>query len=151
MDTQPVTAEPSLDQGLAADRYAAGRTEEHLHTAGVTPPSLATLQKIEYQKEVQALLAKIQTTMPSLLPWVETTVISLVNPQWHVQKIDAALEHIFQREPAASPRRAANEVAHYKRIPDEKYNYVWKRAQIVKRRIQKRHERAELADMMEDC
>lgn len=151
MDTQPITAEPSMDPSLAADRYAAGRTEEHQHTADVKQPSLAGLQKIEYQKEVQALLTKIQTLMPSLLPWVETTVISLVNPQWHVGKIDAALEHIFEREPDASPRRAANEVAHYKRIPDEKFNYVWKRAQIVKRRIQKRHERAELADMMEDC
>ncbi len=151
MDTQPITAEPSMDPSLAADRYAAGRTEEHQHTADVKQPSLAGLQKIEYQKEVQALLTKIQTLMPSLLPWVETTVISLVNPQWHVGKIDAALEHIFEREPAASPRRAANEVAHYKRIPDEKFNYVWKRAQLVKKRLQKRHERLELAGLMEDC
>ena len=146
-----VEVEPSMDSTLAADPYAAGRTEEHIHTAGEKVQSLAGLQKIEYMKEVKALLDKIQTAMPSLLPWVETTVIGIVHPRWHVKKIDDELEALYRRVPAASPRRAANEIAHYKRMPKEKFNYVWHRAQVVKKRIQKRQERESLSILTEDC
>ncbi len=143
--------ESSMDPSLAADRYEAGRMEEYLHMAGVKAPSLAGLQKKEYQREVKDLLEKICTKMPSLLPWVEAWVIGVVNPHLRVEKIDAALERVYEREPDATPRRAASEVQFYKRLPEKRFNYVWHRAQVVKKRLQKRKERAELSGLTEDC
>jgi len=139
--------EPSLDQGLAHDRYVAGRVEELEHTSGIAEPNLRGLQKLEYQREVRALVQKIQETMPSLLPWVEGYVIGVVNPSLFEEKIDRALEFIFEREWTATPRRAADEVAHYKRIPKQRFNYIWRRAQVVKKRLMKRKQREEFALM----
>ena len=142
-----VDVEPSMDQGLAADRYAKGRAEELEQTTRVPDPSLQGLQKLEYQREVRDLIQKIQKTMPSLLPWVEAYTIGIVHPGYAVEKIDRALEHIFEREPDATPRRAANEVVHYKRIPQSMLGYVWSRAQVVKLRLYRRKQRAELAQI----
>lgn len=139
--------EPSMDQGLVSDRYVAGRVEELEHTGNVAEPNLRGLQKLEYQREVRELVKKIQQKMPSLLPWIESYVIGVVNPSLFEEKIDLALEHIFNRDWSATPRRAANEVAHYKRIPSQRFNYVWRRAQVVKKRLIKRRQRAEFSSM----
>jgi|LNFM01.1.fsa_nt_gb hypothetical protein len=135
--------EPSLDQGLASDRYLAGRVEELDHTGNVADPNLRGVQKLEYQREVRALVKKIQGKMPSLLPWIENYVIGVIHPEFAVEKIDRALEHIFNREEDATPRRAAGEVMHYKRMPQKMFAYVWRRAQVVKLRLYRRKQRAE--------
>jgi len=145
----PHGTEPSMDQGLAADRYAKGRTDELEHTAGVAEPNLRGIQKLEYQREVRDLIGKLQSAMPSLLPWVEGYVIGIVHPEWAVEKIDQALEHIYERVPDATPRRAANEVVFYKRIKQKMFSYVWSRAQVVKMRVYKRKLRAEIAQIEE--
>ena len=134
--------EPSLDPGLAADPYLAGRVEELEHTGDVADPNLRGLQKLAYQREVRALVQKIQAKMPSLLPWIQGYVIGVLHPGLAVEKIDRALEHIFTREVKATPRRAAAEVMYYKRMPQKMFNYVWRRAQVVKLRLYRRQQRS---------
>lgn len=137
------SAEPSMDPSLAADRYAKGRADEMEHTAGVAEPNLRGLQKLEYQREVRDLIRKLQTAMPSLLPWLEGYVISIVRPEYRQENIDRALEHIFERVPDATPRRAAEEVMYYKRMGRKYRKYVRLRAEVVKMRLYKRKQRAE--------
>jgi hypothetical protein len=139
-----------MDQGLAGDRYAKGRSEEFEHTAGVAAPNLRGLQKLEYQREVRDLIAKLQTAMPSLLPWVEAYVIGVVHPEYAVERMDRALEHIFERVPDATPRRAASELMYYKRIKQKYKKFVQIRAEIVKMRLYKRKQRAEMAQMKDE-
>ena len=137
------SVEPSMDLSLAADPYVKGRAEELEHTAGVAEPNLRGLQKLEYQREVRELIRKLQTAMPSLLPWLEGYVISIVRPEYRQENIDRALEHIFERVPDATPRRAAEEVIYYKRMGRKYRKYVRKRAEVVKMRLYKRKQRAE--------
>lgn len=96
--------------------------------------------------EFGVLMNKIKDEAPDLLPRCYEHLSQYIEDQYRWESLEMRIEEVFRRHPEWTPRRMAEHIRYYQRIPNSMRPLLIKRAQKVKNRLRMRRLRQDDVD-----
>ncbi len=91
--------------------------------------------------EFGVLINKIKDEVPDLLPRCYEHLSQYIEDQYRWDSLEMRIEEVFRKHPDWTPRRMAEHIRYYHRMPHYMRSLLIKRAQKVKNRLRMRKQR----------
>ncbi|GJL53076.1 MAG: hypothetical protein NPIRA02_02080 [Nitrospirales bacterium] len=91
--------------------------------------------------EFGVLINKIKAEAPDLLPRCNEHLSLYIEEQYRWESLEMRIEEVFVRHPEWTPRKMAEHIRYYQRMPNSMRPLIVKRAQKVKNRLRMRKQR----------
>ncbi len=112
------------------------------------PPEISGIAEA-FWDEFGVLVNKIKDEVPDLLPRCYEHLSQYIEDQYRWESLEMRIEEVFRKHPEWTPRRMAEHIRYYQRIPNSMRPLLIKRAQKVKNRMRMRRVRQDDVDYRE--